>query len=168
MFLTIDISHKNYFLMVLMSTTRIYSGVRERLTKVYASRLHRIWSSALSSKHKVHATNTWAVSVFRYFFALVKWPLKVLKQPDRLTRKVLRRFKSHHLSASIERLYLRRSNEGRGLVNIRQAYEREVVASELYLANAVGDELLQAVVKHQLFLSAKGKESILQAASDVL
>ena len=53
-------------------------------------------------------------------------------------------------------------------MNIRQAYEREVVASELYLANAVGDKLLQAVVKHQLFLPAKGKHNFLQAASDVL
>ena len=145
-----------------------HTSVRERLTKVYAQRLHRIWSSALSSKHKVHATNTWAVSVFRYFFALVKWPLKELIQLDRLTRKILRRFKSHHLSASIECLYLRRASGGRGLVNIRQAYEGEVVASELYMANAGEDELLQAVVKHQLYLSAKGKHSILQAASDVL
>ena len=45
------------------------------------------------------------------------------------------------------------------MVNIHQTYEREVVASELYLANAVGDELLQVVVKHQVFLSTKGKDS---------
>lgn len=79
----------------------------------------------------------------------IKWPLqRVLVQLDRLTHRIMRRFKCHHLSASIERLYLSRVSGGRGLVNIRQAYEREVVDLELYLANAVRDELLQAVVKH--------------------
>ena len=145
-----------------------HANIRERLIKQYVKWLHQIWSSALNSKHKVHTTNTWAVSVFWYFFALIKWPLKVLIQLDRLTRKILQRFKSHHLSASIEHLYLGCTNGGRGMMNIHQAYEREVVASELYLANAVGDELLQAVVKHQVFLSTKGKDSNLQAALDIL
>ena len=44
-----------------------HANIREHLTKQYVKRLHRIWSSALNSKHKVHATNTWAVSVFWYF-----------------------------------------------------------------------------------------------------
>ena len=113
----------------------------ERLTQAYAKRLNRIWSSSLSSKHKVHTTNTWDVAVFRYFFAQVKWPDKTLVQLDRLTRKILRRFNSHHYSASIEQLYLRRISGGRGVVNIRQAYEREVVASGLYLVESVQDEL---------------------------
>ena len=109
-----------------------HTSVRECLTKMYAKRLHKIRASALSSKHKVHATNTWAVAVFRYFFPLMKWPHNALVQLDRLTRRILRRFKSHHLDASVERLYLRRKNGGRGLVNFYQAWKREVVASELY------------------------------------
>ena len=53
----------------------------------------------------------------------------------------------------MERLYLKHISGGRDLVNIHQAYEQEVVASGLYLVSAVQDELLQAVVKHQLFLT---------------
>ena len=41
-----------------------YKTIRERLTKVYVDRLRWIWSSALSTKHKVHATNTWVVAIF--------------------------------------------------------------------------------------------------------
>ena len=55
-----------------------HKAVRERLTKTYAKRLRQIWSSDLNSKHKVHATNTWAVAVFRYFFTQVKWPERAL------------------------------------------------------------------------------------------
>ena len=49
-----------------------HKTIRDRLTKIYTRRLNQIWSSSLSSKHKVHTTNTWAVAVFRYFFCQVK------------------------------------------------------------------------------------------------
>ena len=54
------------------------------------------------------------------------------------------------------------------MVNLYQAWEREVVASELYLVNAVEDELLQTVVKHQLFLASRRKYSNLQTACNTL
>jgi len=146
-----------------------HKAVRERLTKTYAKRLHRIWSSGLNSKHKVNATNTWAVSVFRYFFTQVKWSEKALKELDILTRRIMRRYKCHHRSASVERLYIRRISGGRGLSNIWQIYEKEVVASELYLVNtAAQDELLQAVVKHHLWMTDKGNHNNLQSARKVL
>ena len=76
-------------------------------------------------------------------------------QLDRLTRKIMRQHKAHHYCTSVERLYIKCISGGRGLVNIRQAYKREVVALGLYLVNAVQVELLQAVVKHKLFLTRK-------------
>ena len=118
-----------------------HTTVREHLMQAYAKCLNRIWSSSLSYKHKAHVTNTWAVAAFRYFFVQVKWPDKTLVQLDRLTRKIFQRFNSHHYSASIEQLYLRQIIGGRGVVNICQAYEREVVASALYLVESVQDEL---------------------------
>ena len=135
---------------------------------MYAKRLFKIWSSSLSTKHKAHATNAWAVAVFQYFFPLVKWPHNALVQLDRLTCRIMRRFKCHHHSTAIERLYLRRINGGRGLVNIYQAWEREMVATELYLVRANQDELLQAVVRHQLYLTSVDKHSNLQTACNIL
>ena len=44
-------------------------------------------------------------------------------------------------------------------MNICQAWERKVVASELYFAG--DDELLRAVIRHQLFLVADDKYSAL-------
>ena len=43
-----------------------------------------------------------------------------------------------------------------------------MVASELYLVNAVKDKLIQAVVKHQLFLASKGKYSNLLTVYNIL
>ena len=54
------------------------------------------------------------------------------------------------------------------MVNLYQAWEREVVASELYLVSTIEDELLQTVVKHQLFLASRSKYSNLQTACNIL
>ena len=90
-----------------------YATVRECLTEAYAKRLCHIWCSTLSAKHKVHTTNTWAVPLFRYFFTQVRWPLQSLVQLDRMTCRILYKYRSHHLAASVERLYLKRANGGR-------------------------------------------------------
>ena len=112
--------------------------------------------------------NTWAIAVFRYFFAQVKWPDRTLVQLDILTHKIMNQFKAHHYCASVECLYPKRISRGSGLVNICQAYEQEVVASGLYLVSAVQDELLQAVMKHQLHLTHESRHNNLQAAVKVL
>ena len=146
-----------------------HKTVRARLYKTYAKRLRQIWSSSLNSKNKVHATNTWAVSLFRYFFTQVKWSDKALDDLDVLTRRIMRRNRGHHYAAAKERLYLRRIGGGRGLVSIHQAFEREVVAAQIYLVNtAEQDELLQLVVNHQLWMSEKRHHNNLQVASEVL
>ena len=148
--------------------TADHTSIRVSLQRVYVKWLFKIWSSSLSAKHKVHATNNWVVAIFQYFFPLVKWPHNALIQLNRLTRRILRRFKSHHHSTAIKWLYLSRMNGGRGMVNLYQAWEREVVASELYLVNAIEDEPLQTVVKLQLFLASRGKYSNLQTACNIL
>lgn len=48
------------------------TAVRMRLSKLYEKRLRRIWSSDLNSKNKTLPTNVWAVSVFRYYFGVLK------------------------------------------------------------------------------------------------
>ena len=52
-----------------------HTAVRDRLKVVDVKCLYQVWSITLSYKHKVHAMNTWAVAVFCYFFATVKWHL---------------------------------------------------------------------------------------------
>ena len=85
-----------------------YRVVKEKLVDEYLVRLRKIWSSDLNAKHKVHATNTWAVALFRYFFTSFRWYQNDLLKLDVQTRTVLRRFHCHQLSASVERLYLHR------------------------------------------------------------
>ena len=76
--------------------------VKKKLEEKYVSRLRRIWSSDLNSKYKVQATNVWAVSIFRYFFGILKWTKADLIGLDRTTRRIMRKNKCHQYSAAPE------------------------------------------------------------------
>jgi hypothetical protein len=61
----------------------------------------------------VRASNTWAAAVaavLRYFFGIMRWTRGELLQLDRKTRRILRLNQSHHANASLERLYLPRTD----------------------------------------------------------
>ena len=105
------------------------------LEKTLVSRLRKIWDSLLTGKIKANLTNSWAVSIYRYYFACLKWTRKEVQQLDMLTRTILRQRKSHHANASIERLYLPRTKGGRGLISLESCWERVVVSTATYVAN---------------------------------
>ena len=73
--------------------------VKKKLMEKYMSRLRRIWSSDLNSKYKPQATNIWAVSIFKYFFGILKWTKVDLIGLDRATIRVMRKNKCHQYSA---------------------------------------------------------------------
>ena len=144
-----------------------HKTIREKLERAYVKRLRRIWSSDLNSKHKVRATNGWAVPVFRYFFNHVKWGKKYLLSLDRKTRSVIRQHGGHYYGASLERLYLPRAEGGRGLTSLAHTWEREVVSAAAYLMRAK-DKHLEAVRIHQLWLANNNKHSNVKDAQEVL
>ena len=80
--------------------------VKKKLVEKYVSRLRRIWSADLNSKYKAQATNIWALSIFRYFFGILKWTKADLISLDRTTRRIMRKNKCHQYSAAPKRLYL--------------------------------------------------------------
>ena len=73
--------------------------VKKKLVEKYMLRLWRIWSSDLNSKYKAQATNVWAVSIFKYFFGILKWTKADLTVLNRATRRVMRKNKCHQYSA---------------------------------------------------------------------
>ena len=141
--------------------------VKDSVIAEYKKRLHKIWKSQLNSRHKVDATNTLAISLLRYRFVTVKWTRRELRDLDVLTWKVLRRYQSHHLNASPERLYLPRSQGGRGLMSCLLTWEREVVSLGAYLAS-IRDPIMVVVYKHLQLWAEKSSFSLLPSANKIL
>ena len=143
------------------------AAVRKRLSKLYEKRLRKIWSSDLNSKNKTLSTNVWAVSVFRYYFGILKWRREDVAELDVRTRAVLRSCKSHQYNASKYRPYIPRSEGGRGLTNLEHAWEREQVATAAYLC-ATEDPQLEAVVRYLSKVAGRGDHStVIKFANNV-
>ena len=84
-------------------------------------------------KNKITATGALVVLVLRYSFGIINCRTEEIKQIDRKTRKMLTVYKMHHPKADIDRLYVKRKEGGRGLMQVEAAYKAEIINIAEYL-----------------------------------
>ena len=65
--------------------------------------------------------------MLRYSFGIINWRTEEIRNIDRKTRKMLTVYKMHHSKADTDRLYVKREEGGRGLVQIEAAYKAEII-----------------------------------------
>ena len=124
-------------------------------------------SLSLSAKNKTEATNIWGVSVFRYYFTTLWWPRTILKQLDKVARKVITNKKGHHRCAALEWLYLPGKEGGRGLMMVEQQCEKEQISLVAYLQK-LEDPWLQAVLHHMITKSRDSSSNPVSACRFIL
>ena len=73
----------------------------------------------------VTAINTWAVSLMRYSAGIVEWTKADLDVTDRKTRKLMTMYGMLHPRSNVSRLYLPRSEGGRGLLSVSDSVNIE-------------------------------------------
>jgi hypothetical protein len=109
-----------------------------------------ILKSELNTRNKITATGALAVPVLSYTFGIINWRLEEIKQIDRKTRKMLTMYKMHQPKADIERLYVKRKEGGRGLVQVEATYRTEIVNIAEYLNTKYkGDQFVNIVKNHE-------------------
>lgn len=136
-------------------------AVKETLRSKYRQTLRQIWSSELSGKNKVAATNMLAVPVLLYTFGAFKWTVNELQQLDRGTRKMMTIYRSLHPKSSVPRLYLPRHLGGRGLLSLECLHNRIALGTAIAVCNST-DPLMRLVCDHE---SAGVGAFLFQAAS---
>ena len=137
-------------------------GVKTILFKNYRRLLRNIWSSELSGKFKVEATNMFAIPPILYSFGGLKWNVDELRNFDRSTRKILHMYRSVHPRSSVERLYMPRNMGGRGLLSLERMHDRIVLDTACGVINRTEDPLLQFVHMHEI----EGKGAFLYNAAE--
>ena len=100
--------------------------MKENLKEEYVRRLRMIVKSELNARNKITAIGSLAVPVLRYSFGIINWRIEEIKQTDRKTRKMLM-YKMHHPKADTDRLYVKRKEGGKGLVQVEAAYKAEII-----------------------------------------
>ena len=90
-----------------------------------------ILKSYLNARNNITAIAALVFPVLGYSFGIINW--RIEKKKDRKTRKMLTIYKMHHPKADIDRLYVKRKEGGRGLVQVEAAYKAEIINISEYL-----------------------------------
>jgi len=127
-----------------------HQQMKERLKQEYSRRLRMVLKSELKARNKITAIGALAVPVLRYCFGIINRRTEEIKKIDRKTRKMLTTYKMHHPKADIDRLYVKRKEGGRGLVQIEVAYKAEIINIAEYLStNYKEDQFVNIVKRHE-------------------
>ena len=92
----------------------------------------------------ISSINVWAVSVVRYTAGILEWKEKELQALDVKTRKILTTNGAFHKRSSVDRLYLKRQDGGRGLMSVEECVKREELGLQEYVK--ASDEWMLKVV----------------------
>lgn len=125
-----------------------HKGMKSKITQEYYRRVRMVLRSKLNSKNKIIAINTLAVPVPTYSFGIVNWRKDEINKMDRKTRKLLTMHGLHHPKADVERIYIKRSNGGRGLIELESAYNIAIVGLSDYIKQG-SDKFMKMVKKHE-------------------
>jgi hypothetical protein len=92
-----------------------------------------VLKSKLNAKNTGTVIGALAVPVLRYSFAIINWRLEEIRKVDRKTRKILTLYKMHYSKADIHGLYVKRTERGRGPLQIKATYKAEIINIVDYL-----------------------------------
>jgi hypothetical protein len=87
------------------------------------------------------------IPVLRYSFGIINWTIEEIKQNDRKTRNKLTMYKMHHPKVDIDRLYVKRKEGGRGMVQVEAAYKAEIINTAEYLNTKYKEDQFVNIVK---------------------
>ena len=88
-----------------------------------------------------------AVPVVTYSFNVTNWTLQEMAKLHTKVRKLLTMYKMHHPKSDVDRLYLPRTEGGRGLIQLEFSYKSTTIGLDKYLQE-MQDTLLHFVKDH--------------------
>ena len=121
--------------------------MKDRVRLEYYRRVRRVLNSELTSGNKFRAIGSLAVPVIEYSISILDWTKTELQKIDRKTRKILTMNKLLHPRADVSRLYVPRSEGGRGLRQIEATYKLAQAGFAHYLNNCVENPLVDLIKK---------------------
>ena len=121
--------------------------MKEKVKREYFSRVKKILKSQLNSKNKIMAINSLSTPVMMYSFGILPWLKSEIEKLDRKTRKILTMNGMHHPRADVDRLYIKRKDGGRGLLELQSLHQQNILSLAEYIRSENG-RLIQMVRKN--------------------
>jgi hypothetical protein len=121
--------------------------MKEKPKEEYRRRLRMILKSELNARNKITAIGAIAVPVLRYCSGIINWRIEEIKPIDMKTRKMLKMYKMHYPKADIDRLYVKRKEGGRGLLQVEEVYKAEIINIAEYINTKYKEDQFVNIVK---------------------
>ena len=126
--------NKTYkYLGILETDTIKQVEMKEKIQKEYLRRTRKLLKTKLNSRNLIKGINTRVVSLVRYCGPLRKWTRDELKQIDQRTRNLMKTHKAIHPRDDVDRLYVSKKEEGRGLASIEDSVDSLIQRLEDYI-----------------------------------
>ena len=103
---------------------------KEKILKEIYNRVELLCKTKLNAKNMFRAINEYALSLLDYYIGILDFKPKEMERIDIEIRRILNSYKIHLKPANKERLYLPRSEFGRGLISIE--YKAEKILHSFY------------------------------------
>ena len=111
-------------------------AMKRKVKDEYFRRVKKLFRSKLNGGNVVAGTNAWAVGIIRYSAGILDWNKKELKDMDIKTRKIMTLNGALHPRSDVSRLYLPRSEVGRGMIGCEDCVESEKKGLSQYVINS--------------------------------
>ena len=136
------------YLGVLEGADIMHSEMKDKVRNEYLRRVKLVAKSRLYAGNLIKGINVWAVSVVRYSAGVLDWKEKELKAMDVKTRKILTMNGVFHMRSSVDRLYIKRRDGGRGLMSVSECVRGEELALSEYVS--LSEEWMLKVVSRNV------------------
>ena len=148
------------YLGVLEGADIMQKKMKEKVRKEYMKRVKLVAKSKLYGGNLIKAIKAWAIGVVRYSAGILDWSDRELKvmdvKMDVKTRKRLTMFGAFHKKGSVPRLYMKRKDDGRGLISVFDCVKLEELAlseyikeTEEWMLKVVGETLHVGEMKNE-------------------
>ena len=134
--------------------------MKELVRKEYFRRVKKILKSKLNDGNTIKAINSRAVSIIQYGAGIVDWTKEELQEMDWKTRKLLTINRALHPQADVYRLYLKRSERGRGMIGVEDCVTIETNSLMCYIKQHANEKVLKAVAREQVLREGMDKKSL--------
>lgn len=105
---------------------------KQELLKNFTHRLNLILKTNLNSRNTIKAINTFAIPILTYSFGIIQWSKTDIKKLQRTANTLLTKHRKHHPKSCVQRLTLPRQEGGRGLIDIHNLHNKQILSLRSY------------------------------------
>ena len=111
--------------------------MEKRIKKEYLRRTRKLHKTKLCSRNFIKGINTWTEFLLRYLGPFIKWSIEKLKQMDQRTREIMAMHKALHPRNDVDRLYVSRKEEERGLGSTEDSVDASIQPLNVYIEKLI-------------------------------